>query len=1205
MKTRLFFLFLSVVMAACTPKNSPRYEHEGQKTWKPIVAPSDETVEVKAMADFPLAKAYDQLKNPNADLKASVLKPLSAFVLNAKFTQTPAHRTTRLAEMISVFNAAFLQQLYKNDQSPEFLQMKDEYYRTVFAGCSRDLRRDCATADLFSTQPRHARIFTLLAKELDGKIEAALKESGSAGECMRAEFTANGKTTTEGACRRLIEERYYRLAMAAYNNRAHYDETEFQFAYLKYARLFALFIQNDRTCRPQESAEICDQRLRKSEGRNPDTGAMSFSYLSETHRQIFQTVIAKYQPSNYNSPEFRAFVENFNPWTYTKKQADFFQNGASTMFEFGTKCCLYKDSSRQQLSEAVTDAIKESQASTDHFVATVGLSFRNMILEIKRQHNGNELFKNLGILELIQRIEDPNSGFYNEFFFVVDRLFRGHLTTAEVEKVLHNSNPKRMRTEFPTMVTDYMKIYIAYMVVETNRFMADIYNENLASDKVFEEAVIRSRALTGRWHEIQSQIGLVRQVMGSYFNGANLKAADMAVYYQADKTIKAVNRNIHYLSVFPNMIVMTYYLSKANGSINFTSWWGQKFEIQGGTVLKSLFNGEETSPWFHFGVDAERIDRLMLLYSLEYMLSTEALKSFVAKESGENANDRSAFFDLVFNKYLDDAVTVLREKITGFERETAGNPNLSLADEICRYELNPKAGMAPRVSIGFMDLSKYTYSGIGDWSVNSVLNNYLGAAGTSLRLLRDEIDSRRKYTKAMAQVIAKELVRTGKIKAENESHPDLARANAMLSELDKLQAHLATIFVSSHKKYFDCALTLQEIERRRTNRLYDEERAHLSQVFDLMKPLFEVNDGESVDSKANEINAAYFTPEKGYRFSRLTGRTYRLSKYDLLMRMKERISSDVFRTPTERERKAYDGRFPEYYRPRPVSVVIPEALERDDMVGRGLTAPIYMRGTSEADREDFIRQGIVLLNAKVGSFVEWQGQRSQDKGLEKYLEALQEVYLMGSVIGSDGKSYEVSKEDVVDAYVKITASYSMDALDQVNARDFGIEGRYPKAFFLDRIFQRDGQTVEPLFYFLMNSMNQLGVLNMKDAGPVKEALDFAKGFNSMQAFVFQPSNAVPTTVTAIYGQSAHLRLQRVADLFSYIHQLEQTVGDATRLDARLAQPFYIENGSAYLWYRGRGNLVDYQKVTDIRILIEQFTQQTGNLYKTQEKVKVP
>jgi hypothetical protein len=121
-----------------------------------------------------------------------------------------------------------------------------------------------------------------------------------------------------------------------------------------------------------------------------------------------------------------------------------------------------------------------------------------------------------------------------------------------------------------------------------------------------------------------------------------------------------------------------------------------------------------------------------------------------------------------------------------------------------------------------------------------------------------------------------------------------------------------------------------------------------------------------------------------------------------------------------------------------------------------------------------------------------------------------------------------------------------------------------------------------------------------------EALDFAKRFNSMQAFVFDPSTVVKSSVYKIYGERAHWRLNRVSELFAYLAAKEASVSDATELDPRLAQPAFLENGALSSWYqKGSKFLVDQQRFQDHKIRVSDFIQRSGNFFNTREKVKVP
>ncbi len=1178
MNIRLYIslLLITPILTACPVKNRAKVEHEGKREWTPQATPRDESVEESSFNKFDIKEAYAKLNGDRSQFMETILKPLSGYVLNSKFIEDPQYRTLRMTHMIQIFNAAFLTLLEAGESSSEFKDLRNRYYQTLFSGCSRDLKENCHNAELFSRDTRHTRILTFLAKEYDSRIKRELEaHKNSPILCV----------ANSAQCRADIEERYRLLAMAVYK-RNRYDDPDFAFAYLKYARVFAALI---------------------SQGES----AMASSYIGDSHAKIFETIIAKFQPKDPNDPEFRAFVENFNPWTYSNKQADVFQRGTRVMFNLGAQCCLYKDASKKELSEAVKEAILASQEEND----SVGLPFVKMKDEIKLVPR---LVENLGLSELVARIEARDGKFFNELFFVVDKLYRGHLGSSDVEMVLNNANPETVRTELPKMVADYIRINMAYMVVKTNRFMTEqVYHSGIASSEVFEHAVTRSRDLTSQWHFMQSQIELLERMMGTYFRSG--RASSMDEYYKTVQLIRAVNRNIHYLSVFPNMIVMNYFLAKMKGKIIVHSWWG-RFEIDADQILDAFFDGQVASPWFRFGKDAEMLTRPMLLYAWEYLLTTGALHSFTSKEGNTSTggSEQAKFFDLIFAKYVDNDLDELRTDIADYERQTTGDARGAALKNICDYELGISR-YAPNIEINFLDLHKYNYAGLDDSSIHAVLKHAVTASGRIANVIQDRLERRTIYIRVMLEILENELEKTGKKRGEPNEFT--ARAYENLRELESLKARLARRFLSKHQYYADCLRTIREVERRRANRIYHEERLHLGQVYDLIEPLFKIQDANELEARIKEINETHFGESKGFRFDRIEGLSYRMSKYDLFMRIKSRIERDIFANPTAREVELYGT---DRVKPRPVSIFMPEGLVRDDMVAKGLSIPLHFRG----DRDDFIRQGMVALNGKTGSYIDWRRFYSRSNPLRDYANTLVRFYLLGPI--QDGKeTYEVTKEQVTSAYLTAMADQSMDEFDVLNARDFGVDGIYDKKEVEGRIFEPDYRTRLPLFHELMKSAYSEGKLTI-DKGPMYEALEFAKQLNNLQTFVFEPRTVndlaarngqkkdikyVNLAVREVFREPVLRRMSRVSELFNHLSQINHLgeIGkglarkeEASELQMKLSRPFFLEGQIEKYWYiKGDTYFLDSYKRDDLNSFIKQFTSQTNDFYRIREKVKVP
>ena len=1215
-------LSAALALSACSPpENKPRYEHEPAKEWVPKKTPRDLSVSSQEFFDYDLSKAYAVLKEPQkgkAGLLTVILRPLRRFVLNGVFVETPKYRTTQLSQMIHVFNNALLKVMVEKPaymDGKELAELKQAYYNTVFSGCSRDLKYDCVNDDIFRDN-RTTAILVMIASEQDAKIDAELKTAGSTKDCIE----------TSKICRDSVEERYRILAMGNRTKKSRLKDEKYTFAYLKYSRLFAFLMD---FWRRQPKKLIAFGTITEATG-------MATSYLTEVHGGIFETLIGHYKPQDLNDPEFKTFVENFNPWVYSNKDADLFRYGTRVMFEMAAQCCLYTDSKKIEINQSVKDAIELSQKEKDDF----GLSFSQIVADIKKadvkkaidelealdgpdstspgtdstekpKKKGNEqIFKNLRMEAELKRVEDKDPELFNEYFFMVDRLFREHLDSAEVLMLLRSANQERALEMIPKIIQTYVRVYLVYMIVETNRFMSTIYNsDTIGSDEVFQEAILKSREISTRWLTLQSRIDMMDKFLGSYFKGKNLLTAE---YTKTSELLKSVNRNVHYLSVYPNMIVMTYYLAKMGGKITVRTWWGASFEIPADTILDVFFDGGVEKIWFRFGNDPVLLSREMILYALHYALGTNTLETFVAKDDKSDGSDRSKFFEVIFTKYLDENIRDLGKKILAYERDTFGHKKFASSELMCAYEEAPAGASLPEPEkISLLKLDRYTYSGAGDNGVNAVLSKLLTASQTSANKIRTEIENRVTYVQTMIDIIEGDLLRTGKIKEKGDSHSDLTVVRGHLKTLEELKRQLAHIYVRNHQGYFDCFMKLREIEQRRMNRLYEEERIHLGTIYDKLAPLADIQDEAVLNQKIEEINQNFFRKAgSGYRFDKFLGKVYRMSKYDLLMRMKKRIESDIFLTPTPREEKVYGKEsLKDYVRRRRVSVYIDEQVERDPMVQNGLDAPVYFRGS----REEFIVQGMRLLNGKTGSFVQWHGQVYGESNLKSYLSTLREFFLMGPVEifpeGCDEDSeleeckpeiLEVSAKDLIDAYVTSVASFSMNEFDLQNAREFGVDGKRSMDFFEDLIFEKDSMISRPLFYTLMKDIYADAQIKLDTPGPINEAKTFAQTMNNLQVFVFDPWSEVKESIRTNYGNRSHTILDRVSLLFAEMQNLEDTTKSVNELHPGLAMPYYVVKDVDKHWFKGTGRpvMVDGQTATDLGILRDDFVQKTGNFYRT-------
>ncbi|MGE0762603.1 MAG: hypothetical protein AB7N80_04940, partial [Bdellovibrionales bacterium] len=678
---KISLLSLVVALAACSPKQRKRQEHEGAKDWgvTTLHTPQQISAMGNSFAQLNLDKFEEDLKRPATEMEQAILVPLARYVLDVQYISTPANISVRLEKAIRIFNSAFWKAL-TTQPAGLTANAQQEWFRryenAMMAGCSVDLKRGCINSKLFATDALSARILVRLATQDDVKLEAEMRTHKSPKTCIEA----------SAACRKLVDLRYRRLAMAYTVKNTLLNDSEMSFAFMKYIRLLDYLVLQ-----------------------GGDIG-----YMSETYTSMFELLISRFKPKDVNSKEIREFIENFVPWTFSSRRSDTFRHGSKAMLNLATQCCLYKDATQFKLSDSMLLAIKESQNESDKDFP----SFNEIVNKLHgRSHmNGADILSNLGMAGDLNRLKNVESSFYNEYFFILDRLFNEHLSSGEAMSILERTDASRAQTELLSTLRTYMRVQLAHLTIETIDFMMGIYqSKSIPSGAIFSEAIMVSRDLSTRWMKTQSKLDLLDKFVSSYFKR---RAVIPQEFTDTSALMKSFSRNVHYISVYPNMIGMTYFLAKNKGTVKEKSWWGAEFTIQAETVVSDLFDGLYNTQdlWFRFTSDIVRLERERLFYAFHYALKTQALETFTVDEKISGQSDRAKFFELTLGKYLQGQRRFLEDKYMEYERNVLGHASFNALVNICRYELAPLGSVpaAPTTEVELLDLGKFTYVGMGD-----------------------------------------------------------------------------------------------------------------------------------------------------------------------------------------------------------------------------------------------------------------------------------------------------------------------------------------------------------------------------------------------------------------------------------------------------------------------------------------------------------
>jgi hypothetical protein len=1157
MKHSLIKLGSLILLAtvACTPKPGARNPHQGKREWH--VQDTKTELRPASAGEFgaiDLKKLEARVNGPVQELDREVIQVLSPFIWNPAFSANPANAGLRLEMATNILHTAFARMLEaKGLETQRRKALLAQFEEAVFAECAADLRRGCVNARLFSMDASTSRILYFSAMEDEAELDQLVKTHGGAKACI----------DKNPRCLSLVHLRYRRLAMAFSLKRSQENDHDLSFAYMKYARLLSEIVRA-----------------------GGDVG-----YLSQTFNSIFEVLINRYKPKDLNAPEFRKFVENFNPWTFSNRKSDVFRNGSKAMFDLAAQCCLYADAAKTKLAESMKTAIKESQAESD----ADGPAFHLLVTKLLGNPDSRvpNVLSNLGMTAVIPQITNLNSDFYDEYFFLIDRLFKGHLESSQAMRILERTNPERAKARLLNVIEVYMKVHLANLTMESIDFMTPIWNsKQVSSNEIFQEAIMMSRELSWRWMRTQERLGFVDFFVGSYFKRFSIVPQE---YTATTRLIKSFNRNLHYVSVYPLMIAMSYFLMKNQGVIKATSWWGAVFEITPDTVIDGLFEGAFEQPWFKFAADSVALSRERLFLAFHYALKTRALEAFTVEENDKTQSDRAKFFELTLGKFIEKDRRTIEEVYQKVERDVLGTPVYNRIEKICRFEMTapgtPGVQTPPVMDIQLLELAKFTYVGQGTEGIAAPIPGLIaGDLNHEIARLFETVEPRLIFVKAVIRLVEDHMLAAGEIKDRNEANKELGRVKAILTELEDRQRRIHEMFLKYHKPYFECGRHLHAVELLRSYRLYEEEKKHLGQIHEY---LTEIRKSPAAQRSAmvDELNAKHF-PRSKVKFDALLSDGYKFSRYDFLVRVKDRVERDIFKNPSAadqailREKGHTSEEIARIVRPRAVRVHVPPGLEVMEFYTKGEAETILY---SES-KDEFIREGLKRLNGKAGAYAEWMAQADQVKSFQVYLDTLIHLYLRGEP--------SVRAADILETFKKIVGLIDMNSVDAEMARTFGLDGLTKIENLEDFVVEKTSLRSQPLLRYITKKVYQNAGFATGAQGLIQRGRTLSDMLSTEGVIIFDPGQGFRDSLVQVYGEPIRRILGRATELFATVQPLEKDPQWRALLSSkiRVEDSNVIEIQSA----RGRsgGDVIDVEVLEDLRKDREEFTRKTDNLFGT-------
>lgn len=735
-------------------------------------------------------------------------------------------------ESLYYFNQTVLKLSTSNKLTIDNLK---DYFKIVFDSCSQDFS-GCKNLRAFGADPGTHQVLLWSAKQV-----------------------VSNKNTTSFCPSKGNEviDQYYCFLFMAFETKSHLQNEQLSLAYLS------------------KGKEYLD--LLKS--RN------DFSSL-ERHQKVFENIFLTYNASNAQSQsELKKLINEFEPWLKSNITSNDFKSSTWGMMDVVASDFFYADPQQKVLSDKLKNAIEKTQSSQDH----LGVSFRTSFENSLKQGAG-PIYESFGIS--VDKIKSPS--FYNEYFYIIDRWYRGH-TNLEFTEGSYLKTGRDLK-KLAQLVQDYSRVTMLILLIDTKTKMKELLSnpENfkgnimqLMNDNLF--------SITDRWKYAVKQFEDLSVVLSSLAGKSGLTAQEDL--RKVEIGLVSLRKDIRTLIAGPSMLMMSYFYAK--NALNLKIYKNfSTIKQDGATLIESLLasdfaNGPEI--WFDFGNQSEGLNRTEVLMSFLYALQTNIFESYGGNDFDEKFIEsdmtvsRMQFLELIKDQLFSKERSANEDSLTDIS--SAMNESKGYLT-ICE---NLKSGNTQfKISLPLTDLDKSTgFAQSWEESTQAFYHFYLKVGASVDAINKDDS----LIGALMGKFQKKNKLFTMFVNAfEDEAKIKLANKPTKLKELLAKTSYLkqSTIdagrqivreILQAHNKLGSCFEMLYQLEVARQKALIEKEEQYLRSLFR------EIKTSVAKYPSGSELKQI----ERKYKFTtgqdQLSIKEYTYSKYDLLLRMSERLKT--------------------------------------------------------------------------------------------------------------------------------------------------------------------------------------------------------------------------------------------------------------------------------------------------------------------------
>ncbi len=531
-------------------------------------------------------------------------------------------------------------------------------------------------------------------------------------------------------------------------------------------------------------------------------------------------------------------------------------------------CRFFRDE-ESGFDKAVQSSLNEKDAwGRDGFVKTVN--------DLRASEKAGLTLANMRLLEPFEATEE---------LFYLDQLYRGHWNRGIMQECWEASLEGKSRAAIEArnkammlLIERYIKVEFLRRTIATNEFIRGIFesddgsNTSIERDRLFLQAIEESRLLKSDWDRMIRSFEEIRGFVKTNMQSLGNEDGEQSVEFERlDRIFTSIKTNIKLVSVYPNMLLLAYYLAAREFEVEITTFWGYKFKLIAKTIINWLFGGttgEPARPWFNFGNDSRRIKRFENLYAFFYALKTNTFENFSKVDVNKFELNVVGFFNQVIKRYISSDVVTISENLKAIERKFNDSPKYNDSISVCHKELaahekaeNGRAFVRARETADYqIDLTldafmKRTYMGLNSHDFGGMIGEvYTGDLEETLSEIHNEFYPKVLFVRTMIEILEDHWAMNQKLKSHSTLPSGALKRiedyETIQKKLDQVKSNFDVYYDSVRRSYQlarnrsaeadDCIDIIHKIEFEQQRSLYDLESEFLGNVYDALNQLVEI-----------------------------------------------------------------------------------------------------------------------------------------------------------------------------------------------------------------------------------------------------------------------------------------------------------------------------------------------------------------------------